>query len=178
MRLLLKRRSKIYNSENTLFCMQKRSHILFGAVFVAVLIFILGWIGLNWISFRVSSVLAIAAITVFYSLLPDIDHKNSTITWWFFGIGVLGLLAGMLELKFDFLSISYWPVMIISTALLVFTYLAVNLFDHRGFIHSIPVGLMSVVPLFFIFHSWAYCIIGYTAWHSHLVGDGYLLKFK
>jgi len=158
--------------------MKKRDHIWFGAVFVLICLLVLGWLKLNWIAFSISSLFTIIFITIFYSLLPDIDHKNSTITWWFFGIGVLGLVLGMIGLALGLSFINFWTLMIISTILLVFTYLAVNLFDHRGFIHSIPVGILSVVPLFFVFHSIAYCLIGYVAWHSHLVGDGYLLKFK
>ena len=115
---------------------------------------------------------------MFYSLLPDIDHKNSTITWWFFGIGVLGLVFGISELvlKKDF--VNPLLLLIISTGLLVFTYFAVNLFEHRGIIHSVPVGILSVLPLWFLLHSVGYCMLAYVAWHSHLLGDGYLFKVK
>jgi hypothetical protein len=158
--------------------MKKRNHITFAAIFIVVFLIILGYFKIDLIKITPPSILILSIITVFYSLLPDIDHKNSTITWWFFGIGVLGLVLGMLELAFNLPMINAWALMILSTMLLVFTYLAVNLFEHRGIIHSIPVGLLSVIPLFFIFNSFAYCLIGYIAWHSHLVGDGYLLKFK
>jgi membrane-bound metal-dependent hydrolase YbcI (DUF457 family) len=158
--------------------MQKRNHITFGAIFVVALIFILGCFGINWISFSVSSIFSIAVVTIFYSLFPDIDHKNSTITWWFFGIGVVGIVLGILEIAYGLNFISPIKLMSLSCLLLVFTYLAATLFDHRGFIHSISAGLIAAFPLLFIFHSFAYYIIGYVAWHSHLIGDGYLIKLK
>jgi membrane-bound metal-dependent hydrolase YbcI (DUF457 family) len=158
--------------------MQKRNHITFGAIFVVALIFVLGWLGLNWISFSASSIFSIILITVFYSLFPDIDHKNSTITWWFFGFGVIGIVFGLLEFAYDLNFISPIKLMSLSCLLLVFTYLASTIFEHRGFIHSITAGLIAAFPLLFIFPGVVYYLIGYVAWHSHLIGDGYLLKFK
>ena len=158
--------------------MKKRSHIILGAVFGLLFILFIGWLGLDWIYFSLSSVLIIIGIIIFYSLLPDIDHKNSTITWWFFGIGVVGIVLGILEIAYGLNFISPIKLMSLSCLLLVFTYLAATLFDHRGFIHSISAGLIAAFPLLFIFHSFAYYIIGYVAWHSHLIGDGYFLKLK
>ena len=158
--------------------MQKKNHLWLGAVFVLGFIILLGWLNLNWISFSIGSLLSIVVITVLYSLLPDIDHKSSTITWWFFSIGVLGLVIGMIGVALHITIFNGWAFMITSTLLLVLTYLSATLFDHRGIIHSIPVGVLCSVPLFFIFNNVIYCIIGYIAWHSHLIGDGYLAKMK
>jgi hypothetical protein len=158
--------------------MKKKHHMIFGILFVLSFIFLLVSVGMDIFEFTITSILTIVAISIFYSLLPDIDHKNSTITWWFFGIGVLGLAIGMISLFFKLNFINAWALMIFSSFILIFTYLAVNLFEHRGLIHSIPIGLLAVLPLYLLFHSFAYCALAYVAWHSHLVGDGYLLKFK
>ena len=158
--------------------MKKKNHITFAAIFVLVFILTLEYFNIHLFKFTADSIFIIALLTIFYSVLPDIDHKNSTITWWFFGLGVLGLVSGLLSLALDLKFFNSWILIIVSTIILVATYLAVNLFSHRGFIHSIPVGLVSVIPLFFIFYDASYCIAAYVAWHSHLVGDGYLLKFK
>lgn len=158
--------------------MKKRNHIIFALIFVLASIFILNCFKIDIFRFTLVSIFTIIAITVFYCLLPDIDHKNSTITWWFFGIGVLGLVLGMLEIGFKLNFMSPIKIIFISTLLLVFTYLAVNLFEHRGLIHSVPIGILAVLPLYLLFHSVAYCSLAYIAWHSHLIGDGYLLKFK
>ncbi len=138
----------------------------------------LGYFGINWFYFSALSVLTIAGISVFYCLLPDIDHKNSTITWWFFGAGVLGLVFGILEIVLQKSFISPILLMLLATALLVFTFVSANIFEHRGIIHSVPVGILSVVPLWLLLHSIPYCAIGYVAWHSHLLGDGYIFKLK
>lgn len=158
--------------------MKKKNHLLFGIIFVLAFIFVLNLFKLDIFAFTLPSILIILVITALYSILPDIDHKNSTITWWFFGIGVFGLGFGIMEiiLKQDFID----PIRIIfiSSVLLIATYLAVVLFKHRGFIHSIPVGLLAVLPLYLLIHSYAYCSLAYVAWHSHLIGDGYFFKIK
>lgn len=158
--------------------MKKSNHITLAGIFVLLFILLVGWMGFRFISFTLSSVFAIVIITIFYSLLPDVDHKNSTITWWFFGIGVLGLVFGILELSLGFNIFSPMKLLIFSTLLLAVTFVAVNVFDHRGFTHSIPAGLIAIIPLFFLLGNVAYCLIGYVAYHSHLIGDGYFIKMK
>lgn len=158
--------------------MKKRNHIYLAAIFVFLFILVLGWLNLNWLSFTISSVFSIVLITVFYSLLPDIDHKNSTITWWFFGIGLAGLVFGILEMVFGLDFFSPMKLLVLSTLLLVATFVSVNFFDHRGFTHSISAGLIAIIPLLFIFGNLSYCLIGYVAYHSHLIGDGYFLKIR
>src|SRR3989344_4148091 len=134
--------------------MNKRNHLILGAI------------------------INIGLIVIFYSLLPDIDHKNSTITWWFFGIGISGLVIGMIELTLKITNPNPYTILITSTLLLAFTFIATNFFPHRGIIHSVQVGLLAVIPIFFLFHNFIYCIFAYIAWHSHLIGDGYLFKIK
>lgn len=158
--------------------MKKSNHIWFAFILCLIFVYILSLFKLNFFNFSMTSIFIMACIILFYCLLPDIDHKNSTITWWFFGLGVLGLLVGMIGVYFNFGFFDGWALMIVSTFLLVFTYVSVILFKHRGIVHSIPVGLLSIVPLFFVFHSFSYCALAYVAWHSHLIGDGYLIKIK
>jgi membrane-bound metal-dependent hydrolase YbcI (DUF457 family) len=50
--------------------------------------------------------------------------------------------------------------------------------EHRGFMHSITAGVIMSIPLWFLFHSISLCLIAYAAWHSHLIGDGFLFKIK
>jgi len=158
--------------------MKKRNHIIFGFAFVILFLALIEYFKPSWFSFNALSAILLSCLIVFYSLLPDIDHKNSTITWFFFGMGVLGLVLGMLILGLKLNFLNAWILMILSTSLLVFTYLAVNLFEHRGVIHSVPVGLLAVMPIYFILHSLLYCSVAYLAWNSHLIGDGYLFKLR
>jgi len=157
--------------------MKKKNHITFAAIFVLIFILTLGYFNLNLFSFTTSSIFIIVLLTIFYALLPDIDHKNSTITWFFIGIGVLGLIGGILEIYHDFNLVKPSLVIIFSTLLIVATYVAVTFFSHRGFIHSIPVGLISVIQIYLTL-GFGYGCLAYVAWHSHLIGDGFFLKFK
>jgi len=156
--------------------MNKKRHFIFGIVFAFIILMLMGWLGINIITLNFISVTLIIGITLFYSILPDVDHKSGTMTWWFLGIGIFGVLFGVLELMLNFGN----PIIILlsSALLLVFTFVSTNYFEHRGIIHSIPVGLVSVIPLWFLFHNIAYCIFAYVAWHSHLIGDGYVFKIR
>ena len=158
--------------------MKKRGHLILAAVLGIAFILFTGWLNLNWFTFSFTSVFAIAIIIAFYSLLPDIDHKNSTMTWWFFGIGILGLIIGIIELSLKINMINPITILSLSTLLLAFTFISANLFEHRGFIHTVQVGLLSVIPLYFIFHSFGFCLLAYVSWHSHLFGDGYIFKIR
>lgn len=157
--------------------MKKKNHITLAAIFVLIFILVLGYFEKDLILFTPNSIFLILVITIFYSLLPDMDHKNSTITWFFLGIGILGIVLGILETIFSIKLVNPVILIILSTLLLIATFVSVNFFDHRGFIHSIPVGLISVIPIYFIF-GFGYSCLAYVAWHSHLVGDGFFLKFK
>ncbi len=158
--------------------MEKRNHIVFGIILNFIFIYFTVYLGYDIFPFNPLSIFMISGIIVFYSLLPDIDHRNSTITWWFFGLGIFGLIVGILELSTGMIKISPMPLMIISTIFLTFTFAASNFFDHRGIIHSIPVGLLAVLPLYFLFNSFPYCLLAFVSWYSHLLGDGYIFKLK
>lgn len=156
--------------------MNKRGHFILGIVFAFIVVLLMGWLNLNIISFSFVSIFLILGITLFYSILPDVDHKSGTMTWWFLGAGILGVLFGVLELMMHFGNPT--AILFSSAMLLVFTFVATNFFEHRGIIHSIPVGMLSVVPIWFLLHNFAYCIFAYVAWHSHLIGDGYFFKIR
>jgi len=158
--------------------MKKRNHLILGAIMSFLFIYLTLYLGYSLFEFSFYSVFVLTGIIVFYSLLPDIDHKNSTITWWFFGIGVLGLLAGILGVALRIDRIHPVVLLLISTLLLVFTFVSANIFEHRGLIHSIPIGFLSIIPIYLISNNIGYCLVAYVAWHSHLIGDGYLFKLK
>ena len=156
--------------------MNKKGHWILGAVLCLLLIFITDYLGLNWYSFTLYSVPVMIFIIGFYSILPDMDHKGSTITWWFFGIGILGLIIGILLLLFK--SGGALSILLVSTIFLIVVFISAKVVAHRGFIHTVQVGIASTIPLWFIFHSFSYCVLAYVAWHSHLMGDGYFFKTR
>lgn len=156
--------------------MKKRGHFIFGLILALAFILFLGYLKLDYFSFNFKSILFIIFLTLFYSILPDIDHKSSTMTWWFIGLSILGMIFGLLELILNFGR----PIltMIFSILFLITTFIATNFFKHRGFIHSITAGLVFVLPIWFIFHNLGYFLIAYVSWHSHLIADGYFFKLK
>jgi hypothetical protein len=158
--------------------MKKSHHILFAFILNFIFVFATIYFGLNLFKISFLSITLISLIIVFYSLLPDIDHKNSTITWFFFGIGILGLIFGIIQLIIKSTNPNPLAVLIISTLFLIVTFLSANFLEHRGIIHTVWIGILAVIPLFLVFHSFFYCIIAYISWHSHLLGDGFIFKVK
>jgi len=156
--------------------MNKRGHWMLGIFLGLFFILLADYARAGWFKFDIVSLMVIASIILFYSILPDIDHKNSTITWWFFSIGIVGLVWGIILLMFRLGDPR--SLLIASTIFIIVTFVSAKIVPHRGFIHTVQVGIISVIPLWFLFHNFGYCLLGYVAWHSHLMGDGYFWKVK
>jgi len=158
--------------------MKKLGHIIFGFVLCFVFILIAGALELEWFDFGAKSLGIMACIILLYSLLPDIDHKNSTVTWLFLGFAILGLIWGLLVLLMKQDYSRGLLIIVVSLVFLISIYVCANYFKHRGVIHSLLVGLLASIPLYFIFFfEIQYPLIGLIAWYSHLLGDGFLFKF-
>jgi hypothetical protein len=158
--------------------MKKKGHIIFAAILSFLFIYLTIYLGFSWFEVSFKSIAIIAGIIMFYAILPDVDHKGSTITWWFFGVGILGLVVGIIELYFKSSVPNPLVVLILSTALLVFTFVSGNFLKHRGLVHTVQAGLIATFPVYFLFHSVFYAVIAYVVWHSHLLGDGFLFKIR
>lgn len=152
--------------------MNRFGHIIFGACVSALFISIMTYFDSGWYSITFGSVLTFAIIILIYSLLPDIDHRGGTMTWWFIGIGILGVVMGIMQLIFSVGTPT--ATLVISALLLIMTFLAAHM-RHRGFIHTIWAGILFSIPLYFLLDG-SYAFLGYVAFHSHLFGDGYILK--
>lgn len=158
--------------------MKKKGHIIFAAIISFLFIYLTIYLGLSWFDINWKSISIVSIIVVFYSVLPDIDHKNSTITWWFFGAGMIGLLFGIFELIFGFNKPQPLIVLSLATFLLLVIFISGNFLKHRGIIHTVQVGIMASIPIYFLFHSFFYPLMAYIVWHSHLIGDGFLFKIR
>lgn len=104
----------------------------------------------------------------FYSLISDIDHKNSKITWVGLSISLCLCLIGLLLTQQILL---YFGVGLLSVVLV-----SVFLFKHRGFTHSIVFGLLVCLPVLYFF-SVSEFVVMFLVFYSHLVMDGLCLKF-
>lgn len=105
-----------------------------------------------------------ALITIFYSLLPDIDTDKSKIHRLLvpgalvLAIGFVALYAALSE-----------PVYLVLFIALVCGAIASKFLRHRGFTHRLRFGLLLAFPLFFL--SPLYFAFAVFAFTSHLIGD-------
>ncbi len=168
----------LYNFQSSFIFMNKKGHLILAVAIALVFMFLNYNFNWNLIDSTWKSFFLILGVSCFYCLLPDIDHKNSTITWTFFGIGVLGLTIAMIELLFDKSYISPLRVFIFSGLLLIATFLSANLFSHRGIVHTVQSGIIASIPIGILLGNFVYSLFAYIAWHSHLLGDRYLFKIR
>ena len=148
--------------------MESRNHLFFGLLFFLLALsanFKFHFIIFNWLNIFIC-----VLIFLIYSLLPDIDHRNSNITWIFIDLSILGLIVGVIE----YLYFHSFELLIFSFAILVLL-LIFSGFSHRGIIHSLFSGILFSLPLIFSF-GWFYFFVALVCWYSHLLGDGYLFK--
>lgn len=148
--------------------MNYKSHLLFGFLFFLLVLF--ANFKFNFIQFNLLNGFICILIFLIYSVMPDIDHRNSNITWLFVNLSIVGLGAGILQYLF-FNS----PRLIIFSFLILILLFIFSGLSHRGVIHSIFSGILFSLPLILLF-GWFYFFVALVSWYSHLLGDGYLLK--
>jgi len=146
--------------------MNYRNHLAIGYL-MSCLVMIITNILFGWFSGIEVIFISLIIVGVF-SLLPDIDHPNSKITWFFIGMGIL---AFILSISLNEQNLRYTSLII-----LIFVFLSAQVCKHRGFYHSISAALIMSFPLSF-FHL-DYGTIGFVAYYSHLIADGLWIKLK
>jgi len=143
--------------------MNKGGHLAVGFVvgvcFLLIMNKAFGWFNLldynTWIFYVI--------IMFIYSLLADIDHKMSSITWMFIGLSVIGMsIAFYFNLK---------VVMGLSLGLLILTFIAAQFFPHRGPTHTVWFGALTCIPVYLIL-GWQEGIFAFLIYYSHLFADG------
>lgn len=149
--------------------MNRLGHLLIGFItgFVYLIIanYFWGWYSLNLFNINIWGIYMI--IIFIYALLPDIDHKMSSITWLFIGLGIIGMIIAFV--------INDKIVMGISLGLIIMTYIAARYFPHRGPTHTIWFGALAVAPLYFLI-SLPAAVLGFIIYYSHLAADGEFFK--
>ena len=102
--------------------------------------------------------IGLSFITIpFFSILPDIDQDISKPRHIFFTIGFLSIIL------FAFLKI-FWAIIITSFILLLILHT-----KHRGFMHSIPFGLITCA--FLILWNPLYAAAAFLSFTTHLALD-------
>ena len=131
---------------------------------------------LGYISFDISNLIIICIISVLFCLLPDIDHPISTITYFFFGSGILGMCIALINDKLS-LGLPYMNfISVFSLALMVVTFIFAKFVSHRGFVHTIWFGALCAGSIYLLTAQWQHSIIAFASFYSHLAADGLWFK--
>lgn len=157
--------------------MDWHEHLLLGAVICCIFAIVTSKL-FGWFSFNIIGIVSMLIIIVTFSILPDIDHPISKITWAAIGLGILGLILSCVD-KFVYAipGVESNGLVIASTCLLLFTFICAQLLGHRGPTHTVWFGLIMAAALIYpLTYSWQLCILGEMAYLSHLWGDGYVFK--
>lgn len=145
--------------------MDWKTHVLFGLVCCTLAVF-----ALSQFSIPIDVSPASLGIAVLYSILPDIDHRNSTITHLF----QLVLFLAIVYFIFEYFSDSARAILgaVACVGLYVFhQFYAKDSKMHRAFPHTILFGILAVGICFFITKSYSGSAIAGIAFSSHLIGD-------
>jgi len=153
--------------------MNWEKHILFGLIVSLIFIIILfALIRFDW-----KLILLSIPVAIFYSVLPDIDHSNSKITWFMIGISIIFIGLGILAWKFEFLA-KFIPVtfLLIGFIILVVTFISAFMIKHHGFYHTVYMvfitPLLLIIILGFNFRYYILLVVAMIAYWTHLVCDG------
>lgn len=151
--------------------MNKLGHLVVGFIVGFLYLFIInyfwGWYPLNLFNINIWGIYVI--IIFIYALLPDIDHKMSSITWLFFGLGIIGMIIAFI--------LNDKIIMGVSLGLIIMTYISAQYFPHRGPTHTIWFGALAAVPLYFLMN-FKVALLGFIIYYSHLAADGEFFKIN
>lgn len=145
--------------------MNRGGHLLVGFLVGIIFIYITHFI-FGWFNYTFKDICIYTIIVAAYSLLPDTDHRNSTISFIFIGLSILGMGAGY--------SYNNNLILFSSFSLLVITFIAWTI-GHRGFVHSILFDILVSVPLIYFF-SYQVALLGFVIFYSHLACDEEFFK--
>lgn len=147
--------------------MDWKAHIALGLICSAGLIAVLAYFS---ISYEIS--LITAGIAVLYSILPDIDNKNSAITHLFQVVLLITAVYFALQLFQNNGDLQAILGLAGTVGIYVFHFFySKDGRDHRRFPHTFLFGIIAVGLCYFITKSWVDCGVAAVSFLSHLVGD-------
>lgn len=154
-----------------------KNHILFGIFLSLVFAFITN----KYFEWNLWLITFSVPIIFLYSILPDIDHENSKITWFMITLSTIIIVIGCLPLKIEFFKFIPQNILFLGVTLLVLTLIAVST-PHRGIFHTLYAVFLTPLLLVFVFgFNRQICplyIISIIAYWSHLFLDGIPFKIK
>lgn len=138
-----------------------KTHQLGGVGFVFAVFLINSSIHFITLSIGFTELVIVALVTLFYSILPDVDIASSKSRSLVLGGGLLGIIYCFL---------TSWAILGIVIAVLLL--LMIFLLHHRGRTHTPLGGVIFSIPLIYL--HWVYFLIALVAYISHLILDGKL----
>ncbi|MFH1505998.1 MAG: metal-dependent hydrolase [archaeon] len=151
-----------------------KEHITLGILFTVAFFLIL------YFAFKIdvlsTNILVPSIITILiFSLLPDIDHKESIISGFLHvvaGMAIIAIIAKAIPLNYaSFLTVAF-------VGYLEYYHWSYARADrnHRQFPHTFTFGIISSAVFFFITLSWVVLIVAFLTFVSHILADGYIPK--
>jgi len=137
----------------------------------------------NYFSLGWAEIPIVTAIILLYALLPDIDHKMSSITWVFLISGCLLFWLGYFHTKLPVIS-QYLPndTTYFGGAIMTLAIFSALLLPHRGPTHTLWFVILSPLLILLVPNLNApvipLMIIAALACYTHLIADGYLFKLS
>lgn len=132
---------------------------------------------LNELTFWVYSL----PIIILYSLLPDMDHKQSKITGVFYGISFIIITISFITNRYLEINTLYdfGGMVIYGLVLMVSTWLISTYFKHRGITHTLWFGIIATCLLLLVGINYViYYIIAFVSFWSHLLADKIPFKMR
>ena len=149
--------------------MNYKGHLKVGIIVSAIVSALLFFI--TDVDLGIYNLIIYPIIAILFCLLPDIDHPISTITYFFLGIGIIGVSLSTIN-DFFSLSLPYVDrILYASVILLVSTFIFAKFVKHRGFVHTIRFALVCSIPVFFITGQWQHSVVAFFAFYSHICAD-------
>jgi membrane-bound metal-dependent hydrolase YbcI (DUF457 family) len=140
--------------------MNKTGHLAIG--FIVGFLFI-GFTNyfLGWFNYNLKDISIYAIIIAIYCLLPDADMRQSTISFVFIGVSIIGMIFGY--------NYNDKKILFSAFSLLIITFLA-WIIGHRGFVHSLVFAAIVSAPLIYFF-SYQVAMLAFLCFYSHLAAD-------
>lgn len=145
-------------------------HVFIGYLFACLVFGLFYFLGIDlWSDF-----LPVLIVVFVFSILPDIDCKNSRAS----GFLHLSSVVAVAFMAFSSLSVLIKVLIVFAVSFLEVYHFTHARSDnkHRQFPHSFTFGVSASLFAFLVSRSIPVLIMGFTAFASHLVGDAWVVN--
>lgn len=144
--------------------MNWKSHLIIGIILNIIIISAL----IYFFNFNIKITFPLIMIVLISPLVPDLDHRLGKLRSVLLGVGLLIMFFGF--------TYNSMKTLFLGFLLCVLLYMNNFLFKHRGFWHSIPMGFIYGLSIYFLTNDYILGTIGFIGFWSHLILDGCSFK--